>query len=85
MLNRKLKFTVLSRWCMICRKFLGLKNGKGVSGLSHGLCFDCRKHYLAENMIRKIKKARKVNIENVMIIRDFNLKNSGVLCQASSK
>jgi len=27
--------------CMYCQKDLGTKDGKGVSGISHGICPEC--------------------------------------------
>ncbi len=36
--------------CCMCKKFLGEKDGRGVEGVSHGLCSDCdralRKKYV---------------------------------------
>jgi hypothetical protein len=28
--------------CMVCGEYLGCKDGRGVSGISHGLCDNCR-------------------------------------------
>ena len=33
--------TVLAVTCALCGKSLGTKDGKGVSGVSHGLCVAC--------------------------------------------
>ena len=33
--------TVLFRFCMVCGRFLGLKDGRGVRGISHGICPEC--------------------------------------------
>ncbi len=33
--------TVLFRFCMVCGKFMGIKDGRGVQGISHGICPHC--------------------------------------------
>ena len=37
--------TVIYSICVCCNKFLGTKNGYGLSGISHGICKKCRKKY----------------------------------------
>lgn len=49
--------TVLYMVCCRCNKGLGSKDGKGISGVSHGYCAEClKKEYLT---IDKIKQERK--------------------------
>lgn len=33
--------TILKITCMYCSCAMGTKDGKGVSGISHGICRDC--------------------------------------------
>ena len=33
--------TVLKSVCMYCKKYMGEKDGKGVEGISHGICREC--------------------------------------------
>ncbi len=40
--------TVLRIECMDCGCFMGEKKGKGVAGLSHGLCKECLEKRLAD-------------------------------------
>lgn len=37
---------VLFRFCMRCGAFLGLKDGQGVTGISHGVCPHCLQEML---------------------------------------
>lgn len=34
--------------CCVCGKYLGSKDGRGVSGVSHGLCPECYEKQVAE-------------------------------------
>ena len=40
--------TVLYDFCMCCKKFLGTKDGHGITGMSHGLCDKCYNSYMEE-------------------------------------
>jgi hypothetical protein len=35
--------TIITVICCVCKKFLGTKDGQGVSGISHGYCPECAK------------------------------------------
>ena len=45
-LNRAIIF----RFCLKCGQFLGLRSGRGITGISHGLCPRCLKE------IKELKK-----------------------------
>ena len=34
--------------CSYCKKDMGSKDGKGVEGVSHGVCLECLKQVMAE-------------------------------------
>ena len=36
--SKNLKLTIV---CAFCGKYMGEKNGNGVEGISHGVCYDC--------------------------------------------
>ena len=38
--------TVIYRVCMYCNKFMGTKDGIGISGISHGICERCKEEQL---------------------------------------
>lgn len=40
--------TVIYMFCMSCKKFMGTKDGKGVTGRSDGLCEKCYNVYMNE-------------------------------------
>ncbi|MCD6527029.1 MAG: hypothetical protein J7K75_08590 [Desulfuromonas sp.] len=40
--------SLLVRECMSCGKLLGFKDGRGVSGTTHGICDECGRQLLAE-------------------------------------
>jgi hypothetical protein len=35
--------TVITMICCVCKKFLGTKDGQGITGTSHGYCPECAK------------------------------------------
>lgn len=35
--------TIIYRYCMYCKRFMGIKNGGGMSGTSHSICIECQK------------------------------------------
>jgi hypothetical protein len=39
--------TVIEVFCMFCTTLIGLKDGEGISGVSHGVCDDCAPEYSA--------------------------------------
>lgn len=43
--------TVLTIICCVCRKFLGYKDGEGISGISHSYCQEC-----LETEMKKLKE-----------------------------
>ncbi len=45
--------TILFRFCMVCGRFLGLKEGKGVRGITHGICPECLKQWEEKKGKRK--------------------------------
>lgn len=40
--------TTITSICLICNRIYETKDGKGVSGVSHGYCPNCQKIVLAE-------------------------------------
>jgi hypothetical protein len=46
--------TEITVLCAYCQKFLGVVDGKGVSGISHGVCDSCLKN-VQENIQKEIK------------------------------
>ena len=34
--------TVITVVCMYCKKYIGTKDGQGVTGVSHGICPACK-------------------------------------------
>lgn len=47
------KASIIIRKCCICNKFLGIKNGHGIWGVSHGYCNKCRDAELKKLGIEK--------------------------------
>ncbi len=45
--------TVLIVKCAWCGKYLGQKDGKGISGISHGICLECAKKI--EEKLQEVK------------------------------
>jgi len=43
--------TILIVQCAWCNKPLGQKDGKGVSGISHGICKSCVKKYFKKELL----------------------------------
>lgn len=44
--------------CAYCGKFLGVKDGRGVVGVSHGCCISCK-----ERVINEFESARVLKIK----------------------
>lgn len=40
--------TIITIVCCVCKKYLGEKDGKGISGVSHGYCDECLKKEMAK-------------------------------------
>lgn len=39
--------TLVARFCSYCGVYMGLKDGNGNTGPSHGICHDCQEEQLA--------------------------------------
>ena len=50
--------TVMEIKCAWCGKDMGTKDGKGVTGVSHGICEGCQLHFDLERLSRKRDKLK---------------------------
>ena len=62
------KITVTCAWC---GKHLGTKDGKGQSGISHGICATCRDKMLKPSKIIEVYR-KESELEVDKIIMDFD-------------
>ena len=56
-LLNKHRGSVMVSWCHECNSFMEIKDGKGVEGISHGICNSCFNRLMREKgLLRKIDK-----------------------------
>ena len=59
--------TVLYDFCMCCEKFLGTKDGHGITGMSHGLCDKCYNSYMENDKPKKIQDREAAEALQILI------------------
>jgi hypothetical protein len=61
--------TVIKRTCMYCDKDMGTRDGKGMTGVSHGICDECGKKSDAE--LDAMATAKNANSKPIKSFKDF--------------